>query len=63
VSSDGEYRAYVIGPDGHFLWSNEFVAADDDAAREHAQQFVDGHDIELWNGGRFVATLKSSSEK
>jgi hypothetical protein len=58
VSSDGEYRAYVIGPDGHFLRSHGFTAATDDAAIEHARQFVDGHDLELWSGARLVGTLK-----
>jgi hypothetical protein len=59
VSNVPEYRAYVVGPDGHFLWSREFVAANDDAAFKHARQFVDGHDVELWSGERFVAKLKS----
>jgi hypothetical protein len=63
VSSEGEYRAYVLGPDGHFLLSEEFVAANDDAAFEHVRQFVDGHDVELWSGERFVAKLKSQSNK
>jgi hypothetical protein len=55
-----EYRAYVVGLDGHFLGSHSFVAANDDAAFEHARQFVDNHDVELWSGERFVAKLKSS---
>jgi hypothetical protein len=59
VSTEVEHRAYVVGPDGHFLWSKEFVAENDDAAFEHTRQFVDGHDVELWSGGRFVAKLKS----
>jgi len=58
VCSGAEYRVYVVGTDGHFLRSDEFVAADDDAAFEHARQFVDGHDVELWSGARFVAKLK-----
>jgi hypothetical protein len=39
MSDEGEYRVYVVGLDGHFLWSKEFVAAGDDAAFEHARQF------------------------
>jgi hypothetical protein len=58
LSNEAEYRAYVVGPDGHFVNSHEFVAENDDAAREHACQFVDGHDVELWAAGRFVAKLK-----
>jgi hypothetical protein len=61
MSSEIEYRAYVVGLDGHFLWSNEFLAPDDEAACEHAQQYVDAHDdVEVWSGGRFVASLKST---
>jgi hypothetical protein len=61
VSSDEEYRACVIGPDGHFLGSHGFTAATDDAAFEHARQFVDGHDLELWSGARLVGTLKPTA--
>jgi hypothetical protein len=57
VSDEAGYRAYIVGPDGHFSGSKEFVATNDEAALEHARQFVDGHDIELWSGGRFVAKL------
>jgi hypothetical protein len=35
-----------------------FVAANDNAAFEHARQFVNGYDVELWSGGRFVAKLE-----
>jgi hypothetical protein len=57
VSDEAGYRAYIVGSDGHFTGSKEFVAATDEAALEHARQLVDGHDLELWNGGRFVAKL------
>jgi hypothetical protein len=61
MSKQEEYRAYVIGPDGHIIGlANGFVAANDDAAIERARQFVDGHDVELWSGVRLVAILKSA---
>jgi hypothetical protein len=60
VSSEVEYRAYVVELDGQFLWSEVFVASDDDAAFEHARQIVDGDDVELWTGARFIARLKST---
>jgi hypothetical protein len=59
MSNEGEYRAYIIGPDGHIIGSNGFLAANDDAALQHARQFVDGHDVELWSGVRLVGELKS----
>jgi hypothetical protein len=52
-----EYRAYVVGRDGHYLRSQAFVAADDESAIEHARKFIDVDDVELWSGTRFVARL------
>ncbi len=49
-----EYRAYVVGHSGGFLRFEGFVSPNDAAAIEHAKQFVDGHDIELWNLERLV---------
>jgi hypothetical protein len=59
MKNEGEYRAYVIGIDGHFISTNEFVATDDETAFECARQFVNGHGVELWSGGRLVAKLKA----
>jgi hypothetical protein len=58
MSNEGEYRAYAVGPDDHFVGFHVFVAANDEVAFERARQLVDGHDLELWNGARFVAKLK-----
>lgn len=46
----GEYRAYIIGADGHIKRRIEIEAQDESAARERAKQFVDGHAVELWEG-------------
>ena len=43
-----EYRAYVVGEDGHFVRVVEIVCPDDETAKEYAKQQVDGHDVELW---------------
>ena len=32
-----EYRAYLIGPDGHFVKRVELVCADDEAAKEQGK--------------------------
>jgi hypothetical protein len=53
-----DYRAYTIGPDGHVIDRFEFFAADDEAAKRQAQQYVDGHDVELWHRERKVAEFK-----
>ena len=47
-----EYRAYLIGPDGHIVKRIELVCADDETAKEQAKALVDGHDIELWQEAR-----------
>jgi hypothetical protein len=57
-----EYRAFTVGPDGHFVGSEALVCADDSEAIEKAKRFVDGHDIELWSGTRFIARLKHKPE-
>jgi hypothetical protein len=52
-----EYRAYVVGRDGHFIGFEPLVCADDAEATEKAERLVDGHDVELWNGDRLVIRL------
>jgi hypothetical protein len=53
-----EYRAYIIGADGHFIRAIEIVCPDDETAKEHAKQLVDGYDLELWQGERLITKLK-----
>jgi hypothetical protein len=52
-----EYRAYSIGLDGHFSGYEPLVCADDAAAIDKARRLIDGRDIELWCGARFVIRL------
>jgi hypothetical protein len=54
-----EYRAYVIGPDGHIQQRIDLLCADDNAAKEQARQLVNGHAVELWQLGRQIATFTS----
>jgi hypothetical protein len=51
------YRAYVLNKDNSINLAIDLYCSDDEAARERAQQLVDGHDIELWQGARKVARL------
>lgn len=56
-----DYRAYIVGKDGHFE-SFEVVQADsDEQALKVAEKLVDGHDVELWHLARKVAVLKYKS--
>ena len=46
----GEYRAYVIGADGHIELRVDLAVPDETIARERAKQLVNGHAVELWQG-------------
>ena len=52
-----QYRAYAVGIDGHFVGFEALVCADDAEAIEKAKRLVDGHDVELWSGDRFLIRL------
>jgi hypothetical protein len=57
-----EYRAYIVKEDGHFGKAVDLFCEDDEVAKERAKQLVDGHDVELWQLGRKVATFKHKPE-
>ncbi|MGY2907009.1 hypothetical protein ACVWVY_006030 [Bradyrhizobium sp. URHC0002] len=52
-----EYRAYVLGPDGHIQRRVDLICEHEEAAKEQAKQLVDGHDVELWQLDRKIATF------
>jgi hypothetical protein len=52
-----EYRAYLIGTDGHFIGFKGLICADDSEAIEKATRLINRLDVELWNGERFIARL------
>jgi hypothetical protein len=52
-----EYRAYVVGNDGHVVSYEPLVCESDADATVWAKQLVDGHDIELWSGDRLVIRI------
>ena len=51
------YYAYFL-EDGHIMSRVEIVADDDAAAVQQARQYLDGHDIEVWQEARKVTVLK-----
>ena len=57
-----EYRAYIIDSDGHFHRSVSLDCLDDAEAVERAKHLLDGHDVELWQLDRKVATLDRKIE-
>jgi hypothetical protein len=52
----------VIGSDGHFIEAIQLDCPDDKAAIESAKQFVNGHDVELWQLDRHIARFNSKPE-
>jgi hypothetical protein len=60
-----EYRAFLVGPDGHFKDVRTFDCAHDEEATETALHLVDGCAVELWSGDRFVPKItdKKVTEK
>ena len=52
-----EYRAFVMGLDGHVMLRRDFSAVDDEAAKAHAKRYVDGHDVEVWQLNRKIAVI------
>ena len=53
-----DYRVFVIGPDGRVNNRVDLICENDEAAKERAQQLVDGHDVELWQRDRRIAIFK-----
>jgi hypothetical protein len=53
-----EYRAYLIGSDGHFYKSIALHAPDEPAAIAAARQLVDGDDVELWQRDRKIGKFE-----
>jgi hypothetical protein len=48
------YRAYVIGLDGHVAMRIDLSCQSDGDARERTRELVDGHAVELWDGARMI---------
>jgi hypothetical protein len=53
-----EYRAYLVDRDGHFYEAVPLICADDAEAMEKAKPLAVGHDVELWQLDRKIATIK-----
>jgi len=57
-----DYRVYKI-KNNHIVGAPVVVACESDRdAIQQAKKLADGHDIELWDGPRFVIGLKSADD-
>jgi hypothetical protein len=52
-----DYRAYLIGDDGHFYDAFPLICADDAEAIEMAKKLVIDRDVELWQLDRKIGTF------
>jgi hypothetical protein len=57
-----EYRIYSVGSDGHFIGFEPLICDGDEQAVEKAKQLLDGHDLQIWSGPRYVRRLESKDK-
>lgn len=55
----GDYKLYCIGLDGHIEKRHDYFAPDDLAALDRAREICGPHEVEVWEGGRFVTRVKA----
>jgi hypothetical protein len=53
-----DYRAFVMGTTGNVVNRHDFKSPNDMAARQHACQYVEHYDVEVWQLHRFVGVLR-----
>ena len=54
-----EYRAHIMGLDGHIERSIQIICEDETEAKKRARLLADGYDVELWSQDRKVAEFNS----
>lgn len=57
------YRAYLLDHDRHVISVANLRCADEQEARERAQQLVDANDIELWQLDRRIAVFEAVTSR
>jgi hypothetical protein len=56
------YRAYIIGPDGHFIEAKDLDCVNDAPAVDTAKRLVNGHDVEVWQADRMITKLETQKD-
>ena len=59
-----EYRAYIIGSDGHVCDAITLNCDNEEAATQRADNLASAEavDIELWQGGLMIATISRKKQ-
>ena len=52
------YRAFQLDQTGHIVGKIDLTCADDEDAKQQAEQLLDGYDTEVWQRDRKVALLR-----
>lgn len=59
-----DYRIYKLTHGGHIADPPIVITQPtDDDAIEQTKQLLDGHDLQLWQGGRLIITLEPKDKK
>jgi hypothetical protein len=53
------YRVYLLDERRHVISAANLYCADEEVAKDRAQQLVDANDVELWQLDRRIAIFKS----
>jgi len=56
-----QYRVYFVGLEGRFSHAEEIECDGDQEAIDKTRRFADGHDVELWERGRFIQRFRNYS--
>ena len=56
------YRAFVMCTTGAVMKRHDFMSTDDAAALEHALQYVDYRDVQVWQLHRRVGLLRHTDQ-
>ena len=56
-----DYRASIIGADGHIELRIDLDVPDEAVVRERAEHLVDGHAVEHWEGATKLARFEPIS--
>jgi len=55
------YRFRIVKPTNELMAQRERECSNDAAATTNARALCNGHDVEVWEGSRWVATIKEYS--
>jgi hypothetical protein len=55
-------RAYLFDADGHVIDRIDLTCGDDESAKARAKEFLEGHVVELWDGGSRRSSLVAKAK-